>query len=45
VNKDQANPEKYVTQKTLDGLYLMMAEEAIRKVCWGWVRARTSIQP
>jgi hypothetical protein len=33
VNKDQANLEKYVTQKTLDGLYLMMAEEekAIRK--------------
>jgi hypothetical protein len=27
VNKDQANLEQYVTQKTLDGLYLMMAEE------------------
>jgi hypothetical protein len=33
VKKDQSNLEKYVTQKTLDGLYLMMAEEekAIRK--------------
>ncbi len=33
VNKDQANLEQYVTQKALDGLYLMMAEEekAIRK--------------
>jgi hypothetical protein len=33
VKKDQANLEQYVTQKTLDGLYLMMAEEekAIRK--------------
>ena len=27
VKKDQANLEQYVTQKTLDGLYLMMAEE------------------
>ncbi|MFL9609032.1 DUF4197 domain-containing protein [Methylobacillus sp. Pita2] len=33
VNKDQANIEQYVTQKTLDGVYLMMAEEekAIRQ--------------
>ena len=33
VDKDQANLEQYVTQKALDGLYLMMAEEekAIRK--------------
>lgn len=33
VKKDQANLEQYVTQKTLDGLYAMMAEEekAIRK--------------
>jgi len=33
VNKDQANLEQYVTQKTLDGLYLMMADEekSIRK--------------
>ncbi|OIQ73963.1 hypothetical protein GALL_443960 [mine drainage metagenome] len=33
VNKDQASLEQYVTQKALDGLYLMMAEEekAIRK--------------
>ncbi|MCB5191702.1 DUF4197 domain-containing protein [Methylobacillus arboreus] len=33
VNKDQANLEQYVTQKTLDGVYLMMAEEekAIRQ--------------
>ena len=33
VKKEQANLEQYVTQKTLDGLYLMMAEEekAIRK--------------
>lgn len=33
VKKDQAKLEQYVTQKTLDGLYLMMAEEekAIRK--------------
>ena len=33
VNKDQTNLEQYVTQKALDGLYLMMAEEekAIRK--------------
>ncbi len=33
VKKDQANLEQYVTQKTLDGLYTMMAEEekAIRK--------------
>lgn len=33
VKKEQANIEEYVTQKTLDGLYLMMAEEerAIRK--------------
>lgn len=33
VNKDQANLEQYVTQKALDGLYAMMAEEekAIRK--------------
>jgi len=27
VKKDQANLEQYVTQKTLDGLYTMMAEE------------------
>lgn len=27
VKKDQANLEQYVTQKTLDGLYLMMSEE------------------
>ena len=27
VKKEQANLEQYVTQKTLDGLYLMMAEE------------------
>lgn len=33
IKKDQANLEKYVTQKALDGVYLMMAEEekAIRK--------------
>jgi hypothetical protein len=33
VKKDQANLEQYVTQKTLDGLYLMMADEekSIRK--------------
>lgn len=33
VKKEQANLEEYVTQKTLDGVYLMMAEEekAIRK--------------
>lgn len=33
IKKEQANLEQYVTQKTLDGLYLMMAEEekAIRK--------------
>jgi hypothetical protein len=33
VKKDQANLEQYVTQKALDGLYTMMAEEekAIRK--------------
>lgn len=33
VKKDQVNLEQYVTQKTLDGLYLMMAKEeaAIRK--------------
>jgi hypothetical protein len=33
VNKDQANLEQYVTQKALDGVYLMMAQEekAIRK--------------
>jgi hypothetical protein len=33
VKKDQENLEAYVTQKTLDGVYLMMAEEekAIRK--------------
>src|SRR5450830_473457 len=33
VKKDQANLEQYVTQKTLDGVYLMMAEEekAIRQ--------------
>lgn len=33
VKKDQANLEQYVTQKTLDGLYMMMADEekAIRK--------------
>ena len=33
VKKDQANIEQYVTQKALDGLYVMMAEEerAIRK--------------
>jgi len=33
VNKDQVNLEQYVTQKTLDGVYLMMAKEeaAIRK--------------
>lgn len=33
VKKDQANLEQYVTQKTLDGVYFMMAEEerAIRK--------------
>jgi len=33
VGKDQANLEQYVTQKTLDGVYLMMAQEekAIRK--------------
>jgi hypothetical protein len=33
VKKDQTNLEQYVTQKALDGLYLMMAEEekAIRK--------------
>jgi hypothetical protein len=27
INKDQANLEQYVTQKALDGLFLMMAEE------------------
>lgn len=33
VKKDQANLEQYVTQKTLDGVYLMIAKEeaAIRK--------------
>lgn len=33
VKKDQVNLEQYVTQKTLDGVYLMMAKEeaAIRK--------------
>ncbi len=33
VKKDQVNLEQYVTQKTLDGVYLMMAEEekAIRQ--------------
>ena len=33
VKKDQTNLEQYVTQKTLDGVYLMMAQEekAIRK--------------
>lgn len=33
VDKDQVNLEQYVTQKTLDGVYLMMAKEeaAIRK--------------
>jgi len=33
VKKEQANVEQYVTQKTLDGVYLMMAEEekAIRQ--------------
>jgi hypothetical protein len=33
VKKEQANIEQYVTQKTLDGVYLMMAaeEKAIRK--------------
>jgi len=33
IKKDQANLEQYVTQKALDGLYLVMAEEekAIRK--------------
>lgn len=33
VKKDQANLERYVTQKTLEGLYLMMADEekSIRK--------------
>jgi len=33
VNKDQANIEQYVTQKTLDGLFIMMAQEekAIRQ--------------
>jgi len=33
VKKEQANLEQYVTQKTLDGVYLMMAaeEKAIRK--------------
>ena len=33
VKKDDANLEQYVTQKTLDGLFLMVAEEekAIRK--------------
>jgi hypothetical protein len=33
VKKEQANLEQYVTQKTLDGVYLMMAQEekAIRK--------------
>ena len=33
VKKDQANLEQYVTQKTLDGVYLMMEKEeaAIRK--------------
>jgi len=33
VKKEQANLEQYVTQKTLDGVYLMMAEEekAIRQ--------------
>ena len=27
VNKDQASIEQYVTQKTLDGVYLMIAQE------------------
>ena len=33
VKKEDANLEQYVTQKTLDGVYLMMAQEeaAIRK--------------
>ncbi|OIQ97406.1 hypothetical protein GALL_205380 [mine drainage metagenome] len=33
VDKDQANLEQYITQKTLDGVYLMMAKEeaAIRQ--------------
>jgi hypothetical protein len=33
LDENQANIEKYVTQKALDGLYLMIAEEekAIRK--------------
>ncbi|MDP3679111.1 MAG: DUF4197 domain-containing protein [Methylotenera sp.] len=33
VKKEQVNLEQYVTQKTLDGVYLMMAKEeaAIRK--------------
>ncbi|PKO24419.1 MAG: DUF4197 domain-containing protein, partial [Betaproteobacteria bacterium HGW-Betaproteobacteria-8] len=33
IKKEQANLEQYVTQKTLDGVYLMMAaeEKAIRK--------------
>jgi hypothetical protein len=33
IKKDQANLEQYITQKTLDGLYTMMAEEekAIRE--------------
>ena len=33
IKKEQANLEQYVTQKALDGVYLMMAEEekAIRK--------------
>ena len=33
IKKDQVNLEQYVTQKTLDGLYLMMADEekSIRK--------------
>lgn len=33
VSKDQANLEQYITQKALDGVYLMMADEerAIRK--------------
>ncbi|MDZ4142221.1 MAG: DUF4197 domain-containing protein [Methylotenera sp.] len=29
VGKDQANLEQYVTQKTLDGVYLMMAKEEL----------------
>jgi hypothetical protein len=29
VGKDQANLEQYVTQKALDGVYLMMAKEEV----------------